>query len=181
MCERTDERMPEIVIRSAGPEDVEALGYIGALTFQETFADTNTEEDMRLYLEANFNRDQIRKEMAHPKSMFYLAECEGKVAAYMKLNVGEAQTEAMPADWLELQRIYVAGAYKGRGVGNRLVEEAFRKAREQGRSCIWLGVWEHNEPAKAFYAKRGFVKFGEHEFVLGEDVQTDYLMRARLT
>lgn len=94
----------------------------------------------------------------------------------MKLNFGEAQIEDMGPDTMEVQRLYIQKAFKGCGLGTQLMNKALGMARERGLKKVWLGVWEHNEPAKRFYAGKGFVRVGQHDFWQGDDKQTDYLM-----
>lgn len=103
-----------------------------------------------------------------------------KVLGFLKINFGNAQTEQKCENSLEIQRIYVLKTAKGRGIGSSFMSLAQEIAREKNLSCIWLGVWEHNEKAKEFYAKKGFYKFGEHIFTLGSDQQIDFLMKKDL-
>ncbi len=97
-------------------------------------------------------------------------------AAYMKLNFGAAQLEDMGPDAMEIQRLYVRAQYKGIGLGTRLMTFALDRARHRGLNRVWLGVWEHNEPAKRFYSDKGFVRIGQHDFWQGDDRQTDFLL-----
>lgn len=103
-----------------------------------------------------------------------------KVLGFLKINFGNAQTEQKCENSLEIQRIYVLKTAKGRGIGSSFMSLAQEIALEKNLSCIWLGVWEHNEKAKEFYAKKGFYKFGEHIFTLGSDQQIDFLMKKDL-
>lgn len=103
-----------------------------------------------------------------------------KVLGFLKINFGNAQTEQKCENSLEIQRIYVLKTAKGRGIGSSFMSLAQEIALEKNLSCIWLGVWEHNEKAKEFYAKKGFYKFGEHIFTLGSDQQIDFLMKKEL-
>jgi diamine N-acetyltransferase len=96
--------------------------------------------------------------------------------AYIKLNFSDAQLEDMGPDAMEIQRLYVRTQYKGMGLGTRLMALAFDRARDRGLNRVWLGVWEHNEPAKRFYKDKGFVRIGQHDFWQGDDKQTDFLL-----
>ena len=98
----------------------------------------------------------------------------------MKFNVDAALTEEMGADSLEVERIYIRPAFKRRGLGKYLIDKAIEIARAQGKQLIWLGVWEHNVNAIAFYEKMGFVRTGAHSFFMGEDEQTDFIMTKKL-
>lgn len=96
---------------------------------------------------------------------------------YLKLNTAHAQTEPQAADALEIERIYVLSSYHGGGVGQALYHHAMSVAEDRKASYVWLGVWEHNHRALRFYEKNGFIAFGTHIFQLGNDQQTDILMK----
>ena len=116
-------------------------------------------------------------ELSNPNSFFYVAEVNGHVVGYLKLNTAHAQTEPQAADALEIERIYVLGSYHGGGVGQALYHHAMSVAQDRKASYVWLGVWEHNHRALRFYEKNGFTAFGTHIFQLGNDQQTDILMK----
>ena len=169
----------KIEIRRATEKDIALIAAIGRKTFEETFRDTNTEDDMRKYISENFTDEKIAGEISGRESVFLIAIHDGAAAAYMKLNTGNAQTEKQ-GDALEIQRLYVAASKKGMGIGKRMIASAEEIARERGLCRIWLGVWEHNEPALAFYKKCGFTVFSSHDFILGTDRQTDLLMEKNI-
>ncbi|MNE49015.1 Protease synthase and sporulation negative regulatory protein PAI 1 [compost metagenome] len=150
---------------------------MGEKTFYETFSDQNTEEDMHNYLKENFSYEQIESEMKNGESKFYIAENNGEVAAYMKINFDKAQTEIGHKNTLEVQRIYALKEYQGKHIGKRLIEKAIELGKENNINYIWLGVWEHNLSAIKFYKKQGFEKFDTHVFRLGDDEQIDNLMK----
>jgi diamine N-acetyltransferase len=154
---------------------------IGRQTFGETFADANTEEDMERYLNESFGAERLTRELTDPNSEFYLATAEHEAVGYLKVNFGEAQTELKDSNAVEIERIYVSKAFHGKKVGQLLYEKALSIARERGADYVWLGVWEENLRAIAFYQKNGFVEFGKHIFKLGGDEQTDLMMRLGLT
>ncbi|WP_242505331.1 GNAT family N-acetyltransferase [Bifidobacterium pseudolongum] len=166
------------MIEMAQSTDVNTIRDLSIATFAETFASLNTEEDMEQYNERHFSTDELQREIDNPDSTFVVAKVDGVPAGYMKVNVGDAQTEEMLGNRMEVQRLYILRQYKRNGLGARFMHTAFDMARVQGKSVIWLGVWEHNDAAIAFYKRMGFVQFGSHDFVLGEDRQTDLLMEA---
>ncbi len=170
----------EINITHADKNDAPIIAELGKQTFMETFSDTNSAEDMEKYLSENFNIPHIESEISTKDSSFFIAYCDGAPAAYMKLNVRDAQTEKQSSDSLEIQRIYVLKAYKGKHIGSALMRRAEEEAQTQGLGRLWLGVWEHNEDAKKFYAHLGFSQFSAHTFVLGTDAQTDFLLQKYL-
>lgn len=169
--------MQTIRISQASEEDVSTLQEIGTKTFFEAFAQVNTESDMKQYLEATFNKEKLLTELHNPESFFFIVWDGASPIGYLKLNTGKAQTDLKETDSLEIERIYVLGAYHGKKVGQLLYEKALEVAQLQHKSSIWLGVWEKNYKAIRFYEKNGFVPFSTHVFRLGEDDQIDLLMR----
>ena len=169
--------MKNIDINKVKLTDLESLQAIGKQTFLETFGEMNTEENMAKYLSESFNEDRLRSELTNPDSVFYFAMLENQVVGYMKLNFGEAQTEMKDQKTLEIERIYVLKEYYGKGVGQVLYDTALDIARQKNAKTIWLGVWEENPRAISFYKKNGFVEFDKHVFILGDDVQTDIMMK----
>ncbi|MCI2148108.1 GNAT family N-acetyltransferase [Bifidobacterium crudilactis] len=149
-------------------------------TFTDTFAKDNSPEDMNAYVERSFSPERLDSELSNPRSTFIMAYIDGIPAGYMKLNTGTAQTEVMNDDAMEIERLYILTRFKRHGLGTSLIRQAEETAMAQGASTIWLGVWEHNEPARSFYTSRGFVKTGQHVFMLGDDEQTDHIMCKRL-
>lgn len=164
-------------ITSLTVSDVSILRGIARDTFIETFSEANKAEDIDRYLAKNFSEDQLARELSNPNSFFYVAEVNGHIVGYLKLNTAHAQTEPQAADALEIERIYVLGSYHGGGVGQALYHHAMSVAEDRKASYVWLGVWEHNHRALRFYEKNGFIAFGTHIFQLGNDQQTDILMK----
>lgn len=172
--------MQRLQIIKATPDDVSTLQKISSDTFYETFAYANTEADMQQYLEETFSKEKLQEELQHENIYYFLATEDEKVIGYLKLNTGTMQTEQLDAHTIEIERIYINSAHHGTGAGQQLLEQAFTFAREQQADYIWLAVWEHNPRAIRFYEKNDFVAFGTHPFILGQDVQTDLLMKKRL-
>lgn len=172
--------MEDIVIRKVTLEDLNLLQEIGRKTFFETFSESNTEENMAKYLEDGFSIGKLTEELNNEHSEFYFAVLDGKVIGYLKLNFGQSQTELQDSSSLEIERIYVLQEYHGKKVGQVLYDKAMRVADEKKVSYVWLGVWEENPRAIRFYQKNGFVEFNKHIFVLGDDEQTDIMMRKDL-
>ena len=169
-----------IIIQPASPLDLAALQAIGRKTFVETFADSNSEENLAAYLEEGFSEDKLVAELRNENSQFYFALETDKVIGYLKVNFGDAQSEKQDPNALEIERIYVLQQYHGKQVGALLYEQALAIAKERKAPYMWLGVWEENPRAIRFYQKQGFVEFGEHVFQLGEEAQRDILMKKML-
>ena len=167
-------------IKKCGLNDVLDLQKIYRQTFYETFATQNSEENMRKFLDEAYSEQKLKSELEDKESETFLAVENQKTLGVLKINTGNAETESGFENSLEIQRIYVLKEAKGLGIGTAFMNLAEKKARELGVSFIWLGVWEKNFPAQKFYTDKGFRKFSEHSFVLGDDVQTDFLMKKEL-
>ena len=161
-------------------DDLQELRDLSISTFYETYATMNTAEDMENYLATSFDEAKFRRELSDSNTEFFFVYSGGELAGYMKLNEAPSQSDVNDSASLEIERIYVLSKYQGEGLGALLMDKAISAARERGKEYIWLGVWEKNEKALTFYKKHGFHKIGEHSFVIGSDVQTDYLMRLDL-
>lgn len=172
--------MENIVIRKVRLQDIILLQQIGRQTFYETFAASNTEENMSKYLKDGFAEAQLRAELGNEASAFYFATLDGNVIGYLKLNFGDAQTELQDQSSLEIERIYVLQEYQGKKVGQVLYDKAIQIAYEKKADYVWLGVWEDNQRAIHFYQKNEFVPFDKHIFKLGDDEQTDIMMKKKL-
>jgi ribosomal protein S18 acetylase RimI-like enzyme len=167
-------------IRRATARDAALLADLGARTFQDTFAADNTPEDMAAYLSTSFSPEIQSAELADPNSTFLIAEVDKVAAGYAKLCAGETPACVTGPKPIELVRLYVDIEWLGRGVGEALMRDSIDRARQQGHETMWLGVWEHNRRAQAFYRKWGFRAVGEHVFQLGSDPQTDLILERSL-
>ena len=172
--------MNEIVINKIGIEQIELLQQIGRQTFEETFAESNSAENMAKYIEEAYSYEKLSAELNNPNSFFYFAMLDEKVIGYLKLNMGGSQTELKDNDALEIERIYVLKSFQGKKVGQMLFDKAIQIGKEQNAAFVWLGVWEENKKAIEFYSKNGFIKFDQHIFVLGDEAQTDIMMKLKL-
>lgn len=172
--------MDQVFITKASMNDLQLLRQLGKQTFFETFAESNTEANMNAYLAENFTNEKIKAELRNPESLFFIAWENDQAIGFLKLNTGDAQTEPQGESSLEIERIYVIKSFLGKKIGQLLYEKALQIARELHKSSIWLGVWEHNQRAIRFYEKNGFVPFDKHIFRVGDDDQTDIMMRKQV-
>ncbi|MFE3974763.1 MULTISPECIES: GNAT family N-acetyltransferase [unclassified Peribacillus] len=161
-------------------EDSRKLQEISYETFNETFKHQNTPENMNAYLEKAFNLKQLEKELSNISSQFFFVYFNNEVAGYLKINTNDAQSEEMGAESLEIERIYIKDKFQKLGLGKCLQNKAMEIAMEHNKKKIWLGVWEKNENAIAFYKKLGFVQTGAHSFYMGDEEQMDFIMTKTL-
>ena len=166
--------------RNAVAEDAEALVEFAARIYYQTFASSNTPDNMRAYLNTAFTLPQFKAELNDPSAIFILAELEGHLAGYAKLFPDKAPECIHGAAPIELVRFYVDQHWHGSGLASALMELCLAEARQRGFKTIYLGVWERNFRAQAFYRKWDFVRVGEHIFQMGDDPQTDWWMTRRI-
>jgi GNAT superfamily N-acetyltransferase len=171
--------MSEIKIREATIEDAEPLTDLAYKTFWDAFHDhpKNAPEDLADYMAKAFSLEQIRSELSDKNSIFLIAEIENEMVGYAKLIVDNIEAGITATKPIELNRLYSAQEFLGKGVGARLMQECFAVAKDLGCDAMWLGVWEHNPRAQRFYEKYDFREVGKHTFLLGSDAQTDLLMQ----
>ena len=172
--------MNSIAIKKIGVEQLVPLQEIGRKTFYDTFFESDSEESMNAYLATSFSTEKLTAELENPNSEFYFATQNEVVIGYLKVNFGAAQTELQDANAVEIERIYVLKDFHGKSVGQWLYDKAIQVARQKRADYVWLGVWEENPRAINFYKKNGFVEFDKHVFKLGNDEQTDIMMKLKL-
>lgn len=168
-------------IRLATVADAARLAELGRSTFHETFAAQNSAEDMSAFLERTYREDLQREELGREDWKTFVAEEEGALAGFAQVRRGSTEPCVAGERPVELLRLYVDSRFHGRGAAQALMAAAQQTARDWNADVFWLGVWEHNERAKAFYRKYGFTKAGAHPFLLGSDLQTDDIMVLPMT
>lgn len=167
-------------IRRVNLNEVEQLQEISKQTFEETFSSANSPENMNIYLNDMFSNLQLTNELNDKNAEFYFAVFENKIIGYLKINVGESQTELKEENSLEIERIYVLQEFHGVKFGQKLFEKAIEVAKDKKVEYVWLGVWEENQIAIKFYEKNGFKEFEKHIFKLGYEEQTDKMMKLKI-
>jgi diamine N-acetyltransferase len=174
--------MSLVKIRQATVEDARLLTDLSYTTFWDAFAHhpKNAPDDLNHYMRQAFNVEQIAAELADPNSVFLIATIDEKPAGYAKLIVGNIEPGIAATRPVELSRLYSHQEFLGKGVGQNLMDACFEFAKEQTHDVMWLGVWEFNPRAQAFYRKNGFREVGKHTFQLGSDPQTDLLMQTEI-
>ncbi|AZU60719.1 GNAT family N-acetyltransferase [Neobacillus mesonae] len=168
------------ILKKCSLEDLLKLQEISYETFTETFKDQNSPENLSAYLERAYNLKQLEKELSNISSQFFFVYFNDEVAGYLKVNTNDALSEEMGDESLEVERIYIRSKFQKHGLGKYLLNKAIEIAMERNKKKIWLGVWEKNENAMAFYKKMGFVQTGAHSFYMGDDEQTDIIMTKTL-
>ncbi|HEU5136150.1 MAG TPA: GNAT family N-acetyltransferase [Steroidobacteraceae bacterium] len=165
-----------VQVRRATVADAEALAQIGARTFFDAFAADNTPEDMRLFLAKTWRPDLQRAEILDDTLDTLLACVDDRLAGFAQVRAAQPPPGIAARNPVELKRFYVDKPWQGRGVAHQLMEAVETQTRAREAHELWLGVWERNERAQAFYRKCGFRKVGTQIFVVGNDPQTDHVM-----
>lgn len=170
-----------INVRLATDQDAGLIADISRQTFYDTFASYNTVEDMDKFLNEQFTREALIKEVSAKDNIFLLAYDRQEPVGYARLRENNNPPSLGSTNAIELARIYATSNSIGKGVGKVLMEKCIGLAETGKKDFIWLGVWEKNQRAIDFYIKWGFEKFADHDFVLGNDVQKDWLMKRRIS
>jgi diamine N-acetyltransferase len=166
-----------ITTREATVADAKTIADLSRQTFYETFAADNAKEDMDKFMNEQFTEEALIAEVGTEGNIFLLAFAGDEIAGYARMR--ENETDIL-TNSIEIARIYAATKMIGKGIGKALMDECLRFAEGKKKNYIWLGVWEKNQRAIDFYRKYGFEKFGDHEFLLGNDLQIDWLMKKEL-
>ncbi len=170
----------QLNFRACDVTDVDQLVHLSKSTFIEAFEQYNNPEDFLAYLETAFSKEKIEEELLEKDAVFYFVENGVNTVGYFKLNENEAQNEFHEAGGMELERIYVVANAQGKGIGAQILKFIIALAEEREKEYLWLGVWEHNPNALRFYQRYGFEKFGTHPYYIGNDKQTDWLLKKQL-
>ena len=169
-------------IKKCSLEQVELLRDLAIETYYETFSDTNSEALLQKYFKESLNIEKLSVQLQEPNSEFYFIysktdKQQVTPAGFLKLNIDNAQTDLMDPTALEVEKIYLLNAFLSQGLGKQMINFSIKRATQQAKQYLWLGVWESNFLALAFYKKMGFEQFGAHNFDMGGDIQTDLMLK----
>jgi ribosomal protein S18 acetylase RimI-like enzyme len=183
MCStcQLDAEVRLFAIRQARRCDAKKLAAIAEDTFRDTFADVNTPEDMTLHCRASYSEAIQAEEIASPNMVTLLCEHAGRLVGFAQLRWGKAPGCVVAEAPGEIQRLYVARDCHGKGVAHDLMTACMGEMTIRQSDVAWLGVWERNPRAIAFYRKFGFLEVGAHVFPLGSDPQRDIVMARPVT
>lgn len=168
--------MASVTIRPALLEDAAILADLGARTFRETFQAICSPEDLAAYVAGAYGEFIQRAELADSSRPGLVLEIDGIPSGFVQLRLGHREPSVPGMRPVELQRIYVLRAFHGLGCGAALMEAAVALARAWGADFLWLGVWENNTKALAFYARCGFREAGDHVFCIGQQIDRDLIL-----
>jgi ribosomal protein S18 acetylase RimI-like enzyme len=169
-----------LTVRYGDIADAALIADLSRQTFYETFADQNTKKDMDIFLKVQFTKGRLMLEVGKPEHIFLLAYNEDEIAGYAKLRSNRHPEKLKSKNTLEIARLYATKNMIGKGVGNLLMKTSLSIAGNENKEYVWLGVWKENHRAIRFYEKWGFEIFDECDFILGNDLQKDWLMKKKL-
>lgn len=170
----------QIDIRVGQKTDAAQIAELSRSTFYETFAPFNRKEDMDYFMDHQFTTEGLIHEVEEGSCHYFLAFDAGLLVGYACMREKHYPESLKWATAIEISRIYVKKSCKGKGVGGMLIQHCIDYALQCRKEVVWLGVWEKNETAIGFYERYGFEKFDEHDFLLGHDLQRDWLMMKKL-
>lgn len=168
--------MPAFTIRPAVPDDAALLADLGARTFRETFEGICSPRDLELFLGDTYGEAKQRAELVDPARPAWVLEVDGAASGFLQLRLGHREPCVSGQRAVELQRIYVLRSVLAGGLGAALMGTALDHARSWGADVLWLGVWENNAKALAFYARHGFREVGDHVFRIGQQIDRDLIL-----
>ena len=169
-----------MTIRELTRRDIPQLRELAVRIYRDTFSGQNTPANMETFLQKDYSVESFNREFDE-RGSFYFFACDGQTpVGYLRLRNNAEAEPYLGKNTIELHRLYIDARYQGRQVGKLLMEFALEYARNLKVDWIWLGVWEHNPRAQAFYERWGFEKFSEHIFQMGEEAQTDWLLKKRI-
>lgn len=158
-------------------EDVAVLRQLAVETYGETFGEDIPQADLEHFYAHDLSEEELEKSLAQPESATYFVLHEGQPVGFLKVNWGQAQTEQELENAFEIQKIYILKSHQGFGLGKEMFEFALNEAKNRGFDWVWLGVWERNFKAQKFYFGYGFERFSQHDYITGETVDTDWLLK----
>lgn len=172
--------MLKISIEKVSLAEIDELQEIGRQTFYESFSEENTDEDMNRYLDATFSIPKLTEQVMDKYSEIYFAKFQDEVIGYLKLNFGKSQIHLQDETAIQIERLYLKKENQNKNVGQLLLDKAIEIAQFKRKNYVWLGVWEQNLRAIAFYKRNGFIEFDHYIFTLGTDKQRDIMMKLSL-
>lgn len=169
----------KVQLRLATKADVPELRHLAIQTSVDTFGQFNSEANMKAFLDEAYSVENMTRELDEVNSRNYLAFMGNHLTGFMRLRKTAEVEHLLGPNTIELQRLYIDTSLKGQGIGGVLMQEAMEYAARIKVDWIWLGVWERNIAAQEFYKKWGFERFSEHVFQMGDDPQTDWLLKRK--
>ena len=170
----------DISVQRAAGEDARLVASLATVTFYEAYFEQDDPHDLADYLAESFSTGRIEAEIGDPDCHFFIAHERGRAIGYAKMRESEPHSSVTSAKPIELQRIYTLERVWGTGAGEVLLRHCLDFARGRGKDAVWLGVWEQNPRAMAFYEKHGFERVGTLEFLYGSTFGINAVMRILL-
>lgn len=163
-------------LATATIDDAQALADFAARLFVATYAEFNTEADMRRYIGEHFDARHQRDQINDNNWLTRLLFREDTLAGYYQLRIDGTRPDCVKTQSSsELVRFYIDQQWHGQGLAQTMMADTLVQAKAKS-ALLWLGVWSENPRAIRFYEKAGFQNIGHAEFRLGADVQKDHVL-----
>jgi ribosomal protein S18 acetylase RimI-like enzyme len=156
------------------------LSVLAESTFRAAFSESNTAANMQLHCATAYGHALQLAEIRDANRETWVVEADARLVAYVQLRLHATSPMISGEQPVEIQRFYVDASYHGNGLAHQLMAHVVARAEAVGSGVLWLGVWERNPRAQAFYRKWGFAVVAEHIFMVGSDPQRDLVMRREL-
>ena len=156
--------------------DADALSAAGQRLFTQAYGPHSEPDDLAVHVDRYFGPDSVAAELQEPDVTYTMAFDDDAIAGFIKLRRGPSPEAIPAADAVEVQQLYVDAERQRKGVGRALMNRAVAVAREEGRTGLWLSVWQDADWATAFYRAYGFRAVGTADFWLGTTRYIDFLM-----
>lgn len=168
-------------IKEISVTDIPALRELAIRIFADTFSDSNTPENMTSFLERDYSVESFQKDFEDTSARYFFIMDNETPAGYLRVRKSSEADHYLGTKTMEIHRLYVDKRFHGKNAGALLMQHALDIAAERNVDWVWLGVWEKNLRALRFYEKWGFERFSEHVFVMGDDAQTDWLLKKKMS
>ena len=150
----------EITIRNWTREDFSIVKNILLITWKNTYTFI-PEEDILFHFEKHYSEDRLIEILNDPFSNGIIAEVNSVSAGWLKLFEDHINKKFF------VSSLYVLPEFQGFGLGKKLLNEAYRIAKEKQFSKVWLGVMKQNVKSLDWYKSLGFIFDEEEPFQMG--------------
>ena len=167
-------------IRHATLADVATLCRLGTTTFRETYRTISDPAQVDDYADEHFTAARVETWFARPCTRTLIASVGDAAVGYAHVRSAKVPACVSDRNAVELSRLYLLASAQGTGTGAALLAAALAAIRDLGGATVWLGAYDRNVKALAFYARRGFVQVGTHEFEFGGQIHADPVLTRRV-
>ena len=173
--------MQPVACRTPAPAEAEALCALARQGYVETFGHMYAPKDLAAYFAKAMTPERFAASLCDPAQAFRVAEDAEGLVGYAQIGPMTLPFDTAGRRALMLDRLYVLKRAQGAGIGRILLDWSLDALAAQGPDDIYLSVFSENHRAIAIYEKRGFGIVGRYDYLVGEHVDDERIMRLRLT